>query len=483
MRDVEGDGVWRFNGYSAFVHTICGVYSGFAFAADDRGAGVRNGTRMKYASNMGFGCSRPVIELCPAASTAFDEAGGYTYPPPAGRPVDAASSAPAATPSAPISAAPAPLPTPEPTLSPTGEGEDVCYGELSYLAVEEGSTVGQQLYTASSDRCKEACTDTQECNSLTLCPQWSGCWMKDRRFDGGEDTRELGECKTYFKRPCSSTVVPAPSATTTPKPMPTPEPTVAPTMAPAGSSPTGGSWERHELNCYVGNGADHVLLPGAVGGGDSAHVPGLTLQRCRELCVSTSGCTAITMSVSGGDCFGRRSVEIDRCAPGGAYFTELHRVAVGPTPSTPAPSPLPTSPSPPAGAGGPFPITIQNTLPSSVSANPCVLYGGNSLKIFTPSGQQVVIPPGTSETLTDDWTSSGGLGVQINNWYWSFSAPTASAVVSSFGPKNPDNSGVNFRLGADCVAGAFENPWQCCGVRTDFVSNVTVGGTRRVGAR
>jgi hypothetical protein len=25
------------------------------------------------------------------------------------------------------------------------------------------------------------------------------------------------------------------------------------------------------------------------------------------------------------------------------------------------------------------------------------------------------------------------------------------------------------------VAGAFENPWQCCGVRTDFVSNVTVG--------
>ena len=125
-----------------------------------------------------------------------------------------------------------------------------------------------------------------------------------------------------------------------------PSPTRAP--APAGSSPTEGSWERHELNCYVGNGADYVLLPEAVGSGDSAHVPGLTLQRCRELCVSTSGCTAITVSVSGGDCFGRQSVEIDRCAPGGGYFTELRRVAVGPTPSTPAPSPLQTSPSPPA---------------------------------------------------------------------------------------------------------------------------------------
>ncbi|CAK0813213.1 unnamed protein product [Prorocentrum cordatum] len=133
-----------------------------------------------------------------------------------------------------------------------------------------------------------------------------------------------------------------------------------------------------------------------------------------------------------------------------------------------------------AGAGAaapapPFPIAIRNALPSSTAANPCVERGGNSLKISTPSGEQVLIPPGASATLVDDWASSGGVGVQINTWYWSFSRPAVSAVVSSPGPKNPDNAGVTVRLGADCVAEALEAPPQCCGVRTDFVSNVTVG--------
>ncbi|CAK0813215.1 unnamed protein product, partial [Prorocentrum cordatum] len=117
----------------------------------------------------------------------------------------------------------------------------------------------------------------------------------------------------------------------------------------------------------------------------------------------------------------------------------------------------------------------ENALPSSTAANPCVERGGNSLTISTPSGEQVLIPPGASATLVDDWASSGGVGVQINNWYWSFSRPAVSAVVSSPGPKNPDNAGVTVRLGADCVAEALEAPPQCCGVRTDFVSNVTVG--------
>jgi len=84
MRHRLSGGAWLFNGYAAFVHTICGVYSGFAFPADDHGVGSRAGHHMKYASNKGAGCRSPVIELCPAASKAYVDDGGYAYPPAAG---------------------------------------------------------------------------------------------------------------------------------------------------------------------------------------------------------------------------------------------------------------------------------------------------------------------------------------------------------------------------------------------------------------
>jgi len=83
MRSVKGKSKWKFNGYSAFVHTLCGVYSGFAFPAEDRGAGMRQKQMMKYASNVGFGCKHAVVELCPKKSWAFKKGGGFTYPPPA----------------------------------------------------------------------------------------------------------------------------------------------------------------------------------------------------------------------------------------------------------------------------------------------------------------------------------------------------------------------------------------------------------------
>merc|ERR1711920_1114536 len=92
MRDVHSQDPWLFNGYAAFVHTICGVYAGFAFPSDDQGVGIRGGTRSKYASNVGTGCRNPVIELCPMASASFTASGGFTYPPaeaPAGSPAPA----------------------------------------------------------------------------------------------------------------------------------------------------------------------------------------------------------------------------------------------------------------------------------------------------------------------------------------------------------------------------------------------------------
>lgn len=83
MRTVNDNSKWRFNGFSAFVHSICGTYAGFAFPADDRGVGSRESQPMKYASNKGSGCRHQVIELCPAKSPVFASSGGFKYPPPA----------------------------------------------------------------------------------------------------------------------------------------------------------------------------------------------------------------------------------------------------------------------------------------------------------------------------------------------------------------------------------------------------------------
>merc|ERR1740123_156872 len=124
MRQVSNsEDVWLFNGYAAFVHTICGVYAGFAFPADDRGVGMRDGVPMKYASNKGAGCSSPVIELCPAPSSVYSEGGGYPYPPDAGAPAPAPAPSPAST-GAPLpdtTQAPSPAPVLASTAAPTPE--------------------------------------------------------------------------------------------------------------------------------------------------------------------------------------------------------------------------------------------------------------------------------------------------------------------------------------------------------------------------
>ncbi|HET9605709.1 MAG TPA: hypothetical protein VFO87_01580, partial [Nitrospira sp.] len=58
------------------------------------------------------------------------------------------------------------------------------------------------------------------------------------------------------------------------------------------------------------------------------------------------------------------------------------------------------------------PITVTNALPkSTVCAN------GNTVSIFAP-GQQVIPPDGQSVTLNGDFSNFPGLGVQVNNWYW-----------------------------------------------------------------
>jgi len=117
----------------------------------------------------------------------------------------------------PPSARPAPTPAP-----PTADG--TCYGELAHLAADEGDTIGSNIGTRSAATCQARCSANDRCKSISLCPQWSGCWMKVRSFNGSEATRQRGTCKTYYKKPCSGgTAGPTPVPTTT-----SAEPTASP---------------------------------------------------------------------------------------------------------------------------------------------------------------------------------------------------------------------------------------------------------------
>jgi len=93
---------------------------------------------------------------------------------------------------------------------------DDCYGELDGLAIDEGNGVEGDISTTSPERCMARCSAHTNCKSVSFCPQWSGCWLKDRSFSGSEPTREHSECRTLYKRACSPTPAPAPTPTAAP---------------------------------------------------------------------------------------------------------------------------------------------------------------------------------------------------------------------------------------------------------------------------
>jgi len=102
-----------------------------------------------------------------------------------------------------------------PTLMPT-EAVD-CYGKLEGLAIDEGGDVGT-VSTTSPAECMEGCSANANCMSASFCPQWSGCWLKDRSFSGSEPTKDYYGCTTIYRRSCSPTPAPTPSPVTGPGP-------------------------------------------------------------------------------------------------------------------------------------------------------------------------------------------------------------------------------------------------------------------------
>ena len=89
-------------------------------------------------------------------------------------------------------------------------------------------------------------------------------------------------------------------------------------------------------------------------------------------------------------------------------------------------------------------VTVVNNLGGS-GACP----GGNSLTLFYDGSKQKNVPPGGSATLSGNFGAMPGLGIQINNWYWT---STNLPVQAGSGGKtqNPDNSGAQFTVTDSC---------------------------------
>src|SRR5262245_9456355 len=120
---------------------------------------------------------------------------------------------------------------------------------------------------------------------------------------------------------------------------------------------------------------------------------------------------------------------------------------------------------PVAAAAGP-PLTITNALPQSP-----VCPNGNTVSVFAP-GQQVVQPGGNSIRVSGDFSSFPGLGVQVNNWYWT----AVSLPVQKENPQNPDNSGAQFAISDQCVL-SHQPAWYGKGIPTYVIATVTAEKT------
>ena len=63
------------------------------------------------------------------------------------------------------------------------------------------------------------------------------------------------------------------------------------------------------------------------------------------------------------------------------------------------------------------------------------------VSIFSPD-QQVIQPDGNSRDVSGGFSKFPGLGIQVNNWYWT----AVSLPVQEGDPRNPDDSGAQFAI-------------------------------------
>merc|ERR1712039_11333 len=73
------------------------------------------------------------------------------------------------------------------------------WGQLGGLAADEGKQLGDVAFLALPAECMAHCDEHSDCNSVTYCHEWGGCFLKDRVFTGNEATSSRSECSTYYK--------------------------------------------------------------------------------------------------------------------------------------------------------------------------------------------------------------------------------------------------------------------------------------------
>lgn len=73
------------------------------------------------------------------------------------------------------------------------------WGQLGGLAADEGEQLGDVAFFAQPTECTAHCDAHTGCNSVTYCPKWGGCFLKDRVFTAGEATSSGSDCLTYYK--------------------------------------------------------------------------------------------------------------------------------------------------------------------------------------------------------------------------------------------------------------------------------------------
>lgn len=111
-------------------------------------------------------------------------------------------------------------------------------------------------------------------------------------------------------------------------------------------------------------------------------------------------------------------------------------------------------------------LTITNDLPAST-----VCPNGNTVSVFAP-GQRVIRPGGGAVTLQGDFSQFPGVGIQVNNWYWT----SVSLPVQTGPPQNPDNSGAQFAVSGECALSQ-EPAWFGKGIPTYLIAAVTAAKT------
>jgi hypothetical protein len=108
-------------------------------------------------------------------------------------------------------------------------------------------------------------------------------------------------------------------------------------------------------------------------------------------------------------------------------------------------------------------VTIVNDLPTAPTCP-----GGNTVSVFTPTQQPPIQPGGASLTVSGDFSTPPGIGLQVNNWYWT----SAILPVQSGPPQNPDNSGAQFTVSDQCALSS-SPAWYGKGIPTYLIATVT----------